>query len=303
MDIHQLKISLESILFKPVEHWLRHRIQNTSKNITPIWIIGAPRSGTTLTYQLLCTYFDAYYLTNRVAERYRISLLTRLLERVFLSKPIVPSTYQSKFGSTPTSSDPHEGGQFFYQFFPKENPYSTSDELTDNEKTSFQNIVKAITEPHSLFISKNTFHSLRIPALTELFPQSIFIWVRRNKAATVYSLMKAREKLEVPDAEWWSVKPPDWKNSQELPVIEKSIWQVNEIENIIERDLIAAKANWKEVSYEQICKNPYQVLKEIADRFDLHDYIQKYHSQIPDSFTYKELPENDISKEIKQALS
>lgn len=302
MTLQQFVISSQSILCKPIENWLRKRRQDNIQNILPVWIIGAPRSGTTLTYQLLCKYFEAYYLTNRVAKRYRISLVTRIVERFFYSNPPAPASFESKFGNTQAPGDPHEGGQFFYQFFPKEDPYAASADISESQNKNFRNIIEAISYPQALFISKNTFHSLRIQVLAEVFPQSAFIWVRREIESTVYSILKAREKLNIPDEEWWGIKPPGWEEMQDQSTIDKTIWQVRETENIIETDLKNKNAAYLEVTYRQVCEDPMEVLKEIEQKFGLAQHRRKDRSFIPDSFSYSTSPEDELAKKIKQNI-
>lgn len=302
MDFNQFIISVESILGKPIEQLLRFQNKDNNRSIIPIWIIGSPRSGTTLMYQLTCSYLMGYYLTNRVANRYRISLITRAIERRLYAKSPIPTSFRSKFGNTKNENDPHEGGQFFYQFFPKEQPYSTSKDLTNKQKEDIQTLIRAITTPFDLFISKNTFHSLRIKALSDLFPKSIFIWVRRETAATVYSILKARNKLQVSDKEWWGITPPGWETAQTQSVIDQTIWQVKETERIIERDLRNVHAQCAEVNYKQICEAPHSVLKSISDTYGLQKFVRANEDIIPNSFSYSDMPENSLSERIRQAL-
>lgn len=302
MNASEFLINSQSRVFQPLEKVFRGAI-NRKKNVAPIWIVGAPRSGTTLTYQLFCRYFESYYLTNRVASRYRISLLARYAERFLINDTLIPSSFKSNFGNTKFPGDPHEGGQFFYQFFPKEDPYTEVEDLSRDQKKSFRNLIEAISSPQEMFISKNTFHSLRIQVLSDVFPGSVFVWVRRETDATVYSILKTREKLNIPDNEWWGVKPPGWEKVLDSPVIERTIWQVHETENIIETDLKKMEAAYFEVHYKQICESPMETMEDFERKFELKKHRRKTLSNIPDSFTYSELPDDPLSKKIKQALA
>lgn len=302
MNFFQFTLSVQSILGKPLEKWLRSREKTINNDLATLWIIGAPRSGTTLVYQLMCLYFEGYYLTNRVAKRYRISVLTRKLERLFLSKSPMPNSFQSTYGNTDSSDDPHEGGQFFYQFFPKGEPYANSHDVSGVQKENLKKIIEDISQPHKLFISKNTFHSLRINILTEVFSKAVFIWVRRETNAIVYSIFKARRELNIPDNDWWGVKPPGWEKAQSLPVIEKTVWQVVETEKIIKNDLLKNKAKYIEVPYEDVCESPAKMIVEIENCLSLNNYVRQEIKQIPNQFPYSSVPKNSISKKIDLAI-
>ena len=158
MKFDQFLISVQNRFFQPLEFICRK--MNNTEDIIPVWIVGAPRSGTTLAYQVLCRCFKATYLTNRVAKRYRVAHLSRWYERNILNSSMVPESFRSAYGKTNLPDDPNEGGQFFYQFFPTQNPYTEKDFLSVKKKNEFRNLISSITAPNNLFISKNTYHSL-----------------------------------------------------------------------------------------------------------------------------------------------
>ncbi|MEQ8525113.1 sulfotransferase [Gracilimonas sp.] len=296
MSLSKLKINIQSWLLRPFEIILRSWPEK-QRSIKPVWIIGAPRSGTTLTYQLFCSFFKTSYLTNRVAERYRIALISRFFERIFFSKSLNPKSFKSKFGKTHSPNDPHEGGAFFYQFFPVEEPSAES--LGINKRKKFRKLIQRLAYPSELFVSKNTVHSLRIKALADAFPESQFIWVTRDKADTAYSILKARVSQKIDTKEWWGVKPPGWQERIGLTEKKRVLWQISEVETIIEKDLMKTNRPFFKVSYKDVCEKPHKVMNEIAKEFGLNDYISKDDDFIPDSFNYSTSPKDSLAEEIR----
>lgn len=289
--------NIQSRLFQPVEQIVR-KGSGFDDSLKSIWIVGAPRSGTTLTYQIFCTAFKAYYLTNRVAERYRIALLTRIFERFFYTKRLKPRSFDSNFGETASQNDPHEGGAFFYEFFPVEEPYI--EKLNGQDANLLKRSVSGISRPFELFISKNTVHSLRIRALSEIFKNGVFIWVTRDKVDTAYSIIKAREKNGVNEHEWWSVRPPGWQEKKELNEIDMVLWQINEIERIIEQDLRDSKSIFLKIDYKHLCEDPKKAIKEAAKLLDLGHLLEHEHfALLPSSFKFSVAPENKLANEIR----
>lgn len=288
MKLEQLLISVQSKIFYPVEVVLRSMVSPENKTI-PVWIIGVPRSGTTLAYQMICKSFNGSYLTNKVAKRYRIALLARLWERLLNRNGIEPTSFESKNGRTFSKNDPHEGGPLFYQFFPKDEPYTGSGDLSLVEQNKFKKVVSFITQPEELFISKNTYNSLRIGAIMEVFPNSRFIWVNRHKESTISSIIKARSGEGVKKNELWSVHPPGWKSKLHLPEKELVEWQYDEIERIIKQDLEKTGARFCKVSYKELCLKPRKTIRDISVELDLDSYLKDLEGLVPSAFRYSEV--------------
>lgn len=299
MRFNGLAISIQSILLRSIELIVRStsRIKTDFK---PIWIIGVPRSGTTLVYQVMCKSFKSSYLTNRVAKRYRIALITRKFERFAYEAELHPVSFTSEYGKTKEASDPHEGGAFFYQFFPKSNPYCK--DLDKKKRIAFRKTISSLTEPLKLFISKNTYHSLRIRALKDSFPQSKFIWVTRNKSDVIHSIVRARQKNNIPKEDWWSVNPEGWEEKNKLSEIEKISWQIDEIESIIEKDLLETKSRYLKVSYEEISTNPHKTLNFITKEFGIENELRDIESLIPEKFGYSKPSDDSLLNEIKNTI-
>ncbi len=272
-NLEQLGISIQSKLLFPFEYILRQKAA-ADADVIPVWIIGVPRSGTTLAYQLMCASFRSTYLTNRVAKRYRIALASRAIERLLFERKLHPQTFQSNFGRTISNNDPHEGGAFFYQFLPSEEPYVEATDLTTDEKIAFKSVISSLTYPRKLFISKNTVHSLRIKALADIFPNSKFLWVTRNKNDAIKSMLKARKANGILENQWWSVKPPGWIGRLDQSPDEMVAWQYSEINHIINQDLQTTNAEFYKVSYEDICKQPLDEIINISKGLKIEPFME-----------------------------
>jgi len=287
-----LFIHLQNRLFQPLEYMVKFFGGSDPDEITPVWIVGAPRSGTTLMYQLMCFSFHSAYLTNRVASRYRIAQLSRKWERQFAGKPVIPQSFQSSYGNTVHPNDPHEGGQFFYQFF-------TNDEVptfkSEKHQQEFRKIISRISRPEPLFVSKNTIHSLRIPLLTEAFPKSRFIWVDRDPVAAAWSVYSKRQKI---DGQWFGITPPGWKNQSKRPLEEQCLWQIQSTNAIIEEHLLSSASQYIRISYEEICSDPADTLQTIGEKLNISDHLKKPLA-LPESFSISEPPDNKITQTLK----
>ena len=61
-------------LFKPIDRIIGSKKQ--SKRLKAIFIIGLPRSGTTLTYQAFCHSFNSVYISNFSNLIYKLVLIS-----------------------------------------------------------------------------------------------------------------------------------------------------------------------------------------------------------------------------------
>lgn len=301
MNWERLSSNIQSNLFIPFETLLRSQIKASHK-VKPTWIVGVPRSGTTLIYQILCKGSNIYYISNRLALKYRIALLTRIIERNFIKVPLTPTSFDSKYGVTNTLSDPSEAGDFFYQFFPVKNPYSDENTLNEEQKRRVRELISAISFPQEKFVSKNTIHSLRIKALKDLFPESSFVWVSRDTISTAYSIIKARDKFNISNNEWWGIKPPGWEEQNQKSLVEKVIWQISATEKIIEEDLLASDSTFIKIDYSDICNHPGRCVKSLSTVLNMEDEFKDIDGKIPNSFGLSKAPDDMLSKEIEKAL-
>ena len=80
---------------------------------TPILILGAPRSGSTLLYQSMVERFDVAYISNRHCRWHGAP---SLVERRFGGARHV-ATYASRHGAEAGATAPSECGGYWYRFF------------------------------------------------------------------------------------------------------------------------------------------------------------------------------------------
>ena len=91
----------------------------TSK-IPPIFIVGAPRTGSTIVYQLITQYFDTIYFNNLVhLARENTYFGFWLSNKFFKENP--HNSFKSNHGDTLTGGlhAPSEGGQIWQKWLPK----------------------------------------------------------------------------------------------------------------------------------------------------------------------------------------
>ena len=95
----------------------------------PVFIIGLPRSGSTVTYQAISKYLKVGYITNVAARFWQNPCAGIQLSREIVGDGREHVTHYSNYGNTVSASDPHEFGHFWKRWVCS--GFGGSDELSE----------------------------------------------------------------------------------------------------------------------------------------------------------------------------
>jgi hypothetical protein len=219
-----------------------------------VFILGLPRSGTTLVYQYLVHRLEMAYWTNGVGSHPRAPVVTTFLEK---RRGPYRSDFRSHYGKVEGSSAPREAGSLWGRFFDLELP-TRFEEVRPEDAKRLRNLVAATQRLFggAPFVNKNVKHMLRIDALAKIFPESLFLVVRRRMQDSALSILRAR--MASPDPmRWWSVRPPGWEGLLTLPIEEQVAAQVRGLRRQLGADLAALPLERVlQLDYERFCREP-----------------------------------------------
>jgi len=236
--------------------------------VPPVFIIGAPRSGTTLLYELLVTHYEFSYFTN-LANSFQFTPLS-VSKLGLCFKRNWSGTQESNFGSVSGVGAPSEAGSIWKRWIPE---FGFLDESVaeDRRKSLAEaaNVIGALQKVQGApFINKNVMHSVHIRLLAFAFPGCLFIELRRERKATVRSIVRARKKGGGPALDvdgWWSVRPRGVDLWCGLSLEEQACAQVVMLQKDIEDSFkLIGKKRCLIVNYEDVCKNPSETLRQVA---------------------------------------
>ncbi len=231
-------------------------IENKNSQSPPVFILGLPRSGTTLMYQLLIDTHRFAYFSNISNYFYKSPVLfSNLVLKIF--GYYKPTEYKSNFGLTPGFSSPSESGFIFRNWF--------NDDLNKEKVKKSINTLSYLFE--APFITKNLYNNFRVRILNELFPNCVFIEIRRDLRYVGQSLLAARKNKFGSYNEWFGIEPLDYKEIRKIKdPFEQVSRQISSINETMEKSLEEINDNRKiVVSYEKLCDSPDLVLNEIID--------------------------------------
>ncbi len=245
-----------------------HAKRVSSIEVPCVFLLGSPRTGSTLLYQFLINHFAFHYPTNLFNDNFcDTPVAGACLEGGMAGHASVP--YESRYGKTEGPWGPSEASCFFKRWFGGEHPSETcsKEPLPDMENL----MVETFAALHSLsgnpLLFKNAWNCYRVKALARLFPASSFVWIRRDVAQAARSDLEARARRGGYEI-WNSATPSNYMEIRERPYWEQVVEQQYEYGRRIETDFASSCPERSvQVWYEDLCGQPEQVLQTLDDFF------------------------------------
>lgn len=242
----------------------------TAKESSPrrpiVFVLGPPRSGTTLVSQALAATRAFGVTSNFVARFWRAPSIGFHLEKS-LRPAADGQPFRSVRGRTMGASEPHEFGYYWSSWFDLGQPtHCLGPEQLD--RVDIAGLSKSIAAMETacgkpLMFKNNTWFTFQAGWLSRRFPTSILVACRRDPFFVAQSIYLQRQALgDV--SRWWSVRPPNYPELVRLPPLEQIAAQAVEIERGMQKELRSVPAaRVVEAQYDQVCENPARVLGDI----------------------------------------
>ncbi len=234
---------------------------------SPIFIVGAPRSGSTFLYQSLVQSFGLGYISNLMAlfPTY-MSLASRFS---VASGGISKGIQNSRYGYVSGVGGPSEAGAVMRLWF--------ENELMPEERLSVRSTVARISENfRAPMVFKNLNNSLRVDNIASVFPEARFILLKRSPCFIAQSIYLARRRLGLNEDEWWSVAPEGYMSLRGKSLAQQVAWQAVSVEGIASRALSNASSFHITISYEDLVLDPVGVTSELRDKLNIPSLKDSY---------------------------
>lgn len=264
----------------------------------PLFICGAPRSGTTLITQILSRTGLFSYVDNFVARFWRAPYVGMRLEKILGLREnydLGGHTYESDYGRTLGILDPHEFTYFWKRWLKVER--SMSPHLADDvDAEGLRREVEAMAgvQNKPMFF-KNEYFMGDPGVVGKIFPNAHFINMERETIANAASIYNARIKYNGDAGEWFSIRPSNYEILKGKPVEEQIIGQIKSIKASIDKFRKNHNGKIIDIKYEKMCQSPIKAVEIIARRMNLEMDFDSLRKRLPENFT---VPEISGSKEI-----
>jgi hypothetical protein len=242
---------------------LRHRFRSTAPQL---FVLGLPRSGTTLVCQYITHRLRVAYFTNAVGTYPASPCMVTCLQHWRHGDYV--SNFESHYGKVAHPLGPREAGSFWGRFFPLEE-YCRFDELGRADVDRLRNTIACVQRLFGdvPFVNKNVKHLLRIEALQKTFPRAHFLMVERDLQSIALSILRGRYRSAAGPNLWWSIRPPNFSELRDLPLVEQVAGQIAATRQRAEQDLATlAPERVTRIGYEAFCVKPEALIDQLAIR-------------------------------------
>lgn len=255
---------------------------NSSDSPAPIMVVGLPRSGTTLVYELLVQAFEVGFLTRLYSYTYGIpSLSTRLVANRIRNPH---ARFDSNYGRIPGRFAPAENAVFWDRWFVEHEvlghhvpSHSITDQAIQKAKETLSSMTAIAGRP---YVFKNVYMALSVPAFLRLLPDSRAIVVTRDIDAIVASVHKGRGSR----SGWWSIRPPFADDVDDKSNLEQTVFQCIRSQQLLEHSLTTVEADRVLiVDYAAACADPRSFIEDVA-RWTSDSFNRRGDPTIPDRF-------------------
>lgn len=238
---------------------------------TGIFILGSPRSGSTVLYQLLARAFRMPFISNFTNTHFAAHPILGIALQAAL-EPWDRLSDESTYGKTKGDHEPHEGSAILSRWFGGGHPSQVvSASIKPGQEPHMRSTLIAV---HSIFgrplLIKNAWNCFRVRYLATAFPYAQFVWIRRDIGEAARSDLHARYVTKGSPNKWNSATPANVELLRTLPYTAQVIENQFEFNEAIGKELAAhAPGRFAEIWYDQMCDAPLATLIALASQLNL----------------------------------
>ena len=293
--LEELLAELRSILEPAERAYLK---DCTTPTHSVVYVIGAPRSGTTVMMQWLAGSGLVAYPSNLLSRFYASPYLGARIQQL-LTDPAYShrneladavsgsSSFQSELGKTQGILEPNEFYYFWRRFIPSDHEYLPSEKEAEIDGEGFRRglaaIQRAFPKP---FAMKGIALLYNLKILYTIYPNCLFLFIQRHPLYNGQSLLESRLKFYGTKHTWYSAKPPEYKQLRDRDPYTQIAGQVYFTNRSISEQLSQIDARHVlEVSYEEFCAAPARTFQAITAKLCGLGYAADVPYTGPESFT------------------
>lgn len=247
------------------DRWLRARYGGAAPAQPVVFLVGAPRTGSTLLFQLITHYLAVGYTDNFAAIFHR-NWLSALWLGNLLARDRPHGVFRSRHGGSEGWHAPSEAGEFWYRWVPRDRHFLEAPEIPAATRRMLRaELVAATGIVGRPLVFKNLPMGQRMRLVADVLPEARFVHCRRDPCETVLSILAARRRLGIAPVDWWSVMPRNVDALRGLDEVDRVVEQVLCIEaQIAEDSRLFPETRLIEIDYGDTCSAPELVLARIA---------------------------------------
>ena len=225
----------------------------------PLIIVSAPRAGSTLLFETLARFPDLWTISEESHE---------IIEGIPDLHPAAHGYTSNRL--TAADATPPIINSLHDRF---------ARQLQDRSSRHWSDLPEAERPPSVRLLEKTPKNALRIPFLRAVFPDARFIFLYRDPAANISSILEGWQSRRFiayralpgwPHGAWSFLLTPGWEALRDRPLVEIAAHQWRVANETILTDLDRLpRSDWRLVRYADLVATPKQIIREVAAFADL----------------------------------
>jgi hypothetical protein len=276
----------------------------------PLFLVGAPRSGTSVFIQYLSLSGGFTVPTNLLSRFYYAPYVGGLIQEM-LTNPRYnyknelagiesAFTMTSQLGKAEGMLAPNEFFHFWRRFLPRYDPqYLSPKDQTEVDHAGLRRGIASIEAVFGKpFASKAIMLQYNLDLLLKTCDPCLIIYIKREPKWILQSILLAREAFYGDREKWWSVKPEEFEQLKTQDAYRQIAGQVYKTQQRISQQLAEIPAKYQLIiDYESFCRQPQDVLAKIAQKYS--ELGCKINPEHPDHIEFKvsqklSIPQKDM---------
>lgn len=254
-----------------------------------IWVLGLPRSGTTLAMQLLAEHLKIGYVDNYMARFWSAPYIGAELSNILLKTASNPE-YKSSYGTTSGVHGPHEFS-YFWRSLLRVDDFDSIHFSKKSDKIDWAR-VKQLIDAIALRRPTPMGYKAWFPAyfpkrIQDAFPNSMWVLIERPVEEVALSLVKGRERYFGTREKWLSMHTEGYEAMLEEPYWRQIGWQIYHLRKLffdrVPEAVPQERILW--TSYNELCDAPLSFLNRIREKAEsLNIGTLRLKGDVPESF-------------------
>jgi hypothetical protein len=236
---------------------------------TVLFVLGAPRTGSTFLYQAITSAFALPFIDNLTNQFFPRTPILGLLLGSSLREPIA---FSSSYGKTVGLRQPSEGSAVMAHWFGGGHPSQiVSSRILEGRET---HLIATLAAADAFFrgplVIKNAWNCFRIEYLAAALPAANFVWIRRDIRTAAKSDLRARYAVQGSGLIWNSATPANVEALRARPCWEQVVENQFEFGKAISSTSVhLAKGRFAEVWYEDLVADVQGTMLRLGEQLKL----------------------------------
>jgi hypothetical protein len=274
-----------------------------------LFVFGLPRSGTTLTHQVLAWALDIGYVTNVMARFWLAPHAGAVLSQAVLGDRR-DGSFASDYGKSLEPAGGHEFAYFWHHWLGIQDLDALLDFSGDSGRADWVGAAGALRRIQAAFdrplLFKTNYAGQFLPSFASRFPMPLFIHVVREPVDIALSILKARREYYGDDSRWWATYPPDYESLLAQPVPDQLAGQIVGLRRAYAAQIAMAQPELTvELAYDELCADPTAAVERVRARcLAVHGTAPELLHPLPERFDrpVRVLPQSGVEAAVVDAV-